>query len=340
MLQQLVKLRLNKTQEKTLTNWLLYSMRIYNWGIRKIEREAQYKNYFSKMEFQNILTGHSRRMEMPSCIIQGLLIDAHNAWGRCFKKIGGKPKFKGVRRPLRSMPHVAPIRDQNVQADRIKLSIIGWLRFHKQDLPKGKVKQVRIIQKASGWYLGLFIDADPVKIESKGTAKVGIHPGFAQSLTFSDGIKIQKKNHGKDLKKRLAQAQRGGNKKLVARLHERIANRRKDDNHKLSRNIVQSYNHIVMGVFDNQKLAKDYGKYVAEACCYQLKTMIAYKAKIAGVEYEEVQSFYHSETCHVCKKLTGPSGKKEIKIMKWTCSSCGTRHDRELNAVMNVLNKL
>ena len=340
MIQKIVKLRLNKTQTEILENWLTYSMRIYNWGIRKIETHAQMKEYFSKMEFQNILAGHSKRLEMPSCIIQGLLIDAHSAWSRCFKKIGGKPKFKGARRPLKSMPHVSPVSPKNVLSDRIKLSVIGWLRFHKQELPEGKVKQVRIIKKASGWHLGLFIDAEPVKVECLGTEKVGIHPGISQHLTLSDGIIIQKRKRGKDLEKRLAQAQRGGNKKLVARLHEKIANRRKHDNHVLSRHIVKGYNHIIFGVMDYKKIAKKFGKGVAESAIYQLRQMIKYKAENAGITYEEVESLYHTATCNVCKQQTGPTGMKELKIKAWRCSNCNTLHDREKNAAINVLNKL
>lgn len=340
MIQQQIKLRLTKKQTELLEQWLLYSMRIYNWGIRKIKRHAELKEYFSKMEFQNILAGHSQRMEMPSCIIQGLLLDAHKAWSRCFKKIGGEPKFKGARRPLKSMPYVVPISPKNILTDRIKLMKIGWLRFHKQKLPEGKIKQLRIIKKASGWYLGLFIDAEPVKLNSVGTEKVGIHPGIAQHLTLSDGTVIQKPRHGKDLAKRLAQAQRGGNKKLVARIHERIANKRKYDNHLLSKQIVKGYNHIVFGVMDNKKIAKEFGKGVAESAMYQLRQMIKYKSDVAGITYDEVQSLYHSVTCNVCKQQTGPTGKKQLHIKEWTCSNCKTKHNREINAALNVLNKL
>lgn len=339
MIQHLVKLRLTKKQEEILDDWLLYSMRIYNWGIRKIEYHAQLKEYFSKMEFQNILAGHSKRLGMPSCIIQGLLIDAHNSWSRCFKKIAKKPKFKGVRRPLNSMPHVSPISPKNFTEDRIKLSVIGWLRFHKKYLPEGRVKQVRIIKKASGWYLGLFIDAKSQAVRVVDDKHVGVDPGYKTHLALSDGTNILLEDtYYQKLTARIKQAQRGGNKKLVARLHEKRANHRKHQDHILSKKLVSENEHIAFPKDNIKKISTKFGKSASKASHCRLRSMIEYKAGATDRTYVEVDSAYTTVECSICHARELATGEENLSVRKWTCS-CGAVHDRDTNAAQVILQR-
>ena len=147
-----------------------------------------------------------------------------------------------MRNKLSSMPFPDPIKYPT--NNRIKLPKIGSLKYHKQEIPEGKIKCARIVKRASGWYLCLFIDAMPKTIQSKRNRVVGIDPGFRNNLTTTDDgldetIRKSKKKRFEDVKERLAQAQRGRKKKLISRLMERLKNRRKDDNHKISRKLVE-----------------------------------------------------------------------------------------------------
>ena len=98
-----IKLRLNKKQEATLNTWLWNLTGVWNWAIKKIEHNAQDKIYFSAFDFANLLADHGKKLEIPSHTIQGVLSQAHTAWSRCFKKIGGKPRLKGQRNKLNSI---------------------------------------------------------------------------------------------------------------------------------------------------------------------------------------------------------------------------------------------
>jgi len=62
------------------------------------------------MEFQNLLAGHGEKLEIPSHVIQGVLIQIHTAWTRCFKKLAKRPKLKGIRNKLNFIPFPDPIR--------------------------------------------------------------------------------------------------------------------------------------------------------------------------------------------------------------------------------------
>jgi hypothetical protein len=131
MIQYQVKLKLNKTQEKQLLGWLWNLTAVWNWGIRKIELNAKDKIYFSEKKFQNLLANHSKTLEIPSHTIQGVLLDVHDAWSRCFKGLANKPKLKGICRPLNSISFVDPIK---IVGNKVGVPGIGKLRFHKQFL--------------------------------------------------------------------------------------------------------------------------------------------------------------------------------------------------------------
>jgi transposase len=256
------------------------------------------------------------------------------SWDRCFKKSAGKPKLKGNRRKLSSIPFPDPICAP--KDNYIKLPGIGRVRFHKQTLPVGKIKCGRIVKRASGWYLCLFIDADRAPIERKVFGEIGIDPGYISLLTLSTGEKIP---HPKELENsaiRLGQAQRGGNTKLVARISEKIKNQRKDRNHKTSYRLVQENSLIAFSKDNHVKIAKKLGKSVASASHGELRKQLAYKSLAGGTRYIEVPSKNSTRTCSACGALTGPTGWDMMTVRHWTCD-CGITHDRDINAAMNTL---
>jgi transposase len=335
MIQTQLKLRLNVTQETLLNGWLFMLTGVWNWAIRKIENDANGEVYYSGQTFQNLLAGHGKKIGIPSHVLQGMLLMAHTAWSRCFKNLGGKPRLKGMRNKLNSIPFPDPLRA--IEGNRVKLPGIGSLRFHGQNIPAGKIKCGRIVKRASGWYLCLFIDAERAAIVSTGEGAIGIDPGFIDLLTLSDGEKVP---HPKELQQsleRLGQAQRGINRKLTARLHERIGNQRKDRNHKLSLRLVQENAVIVFSKDNTKGMARTFGKSVASSAHAQLCTMLEYKSPTGGTQYYEVDSRNSTRTCSACGCLSGPTGLAGLSVRTWECGECGTQHDRDINAAINTL---
>lgn len=334
MIVRQLKLKLNKTQENQLSNWLWNLTGIYNWAIKKIELNAKDKIYYSPKTFQNLLADHGKKLGIPSHTIQGILIQAHTAWQRCFKKLAKKPRLKGQRNKLNSIPFPDPIKPPS--GGKIGISGIGKLRFHKQDLPEGKIKCGRIIKRASGWYLCLWIDtvhSFPVKDTDK---TVGIDPGFSTLLTLSDGTKIENPRELRKGEERIAQAQRGKCFKLVARLQEKQASRRQDRNHKISRKLIEGYKTIFYSDDNFKSMSRKFGKSVLEASLGQLTGMTAYKGRIAGRSVIPVNSKFTTMTCSACGAKTGPHGWDGLAVRQWNCT-CGAQHDRDINAACNVL---
>jgi len=356
MIQAQLKLKLRLRQEEELYRWLYYLYRIWNWAIRKIELDGKDKVFYKKNDFQNLLANHSKQLDLPSHTIQGMLEMAWTSWSRCYKKIAKKPRLKGKRNKLASIPFPDPIKYPT--NNRIKLPKIGIIKYHKQEIPEGKIKCARIIKKSSGWYLCLFIDAWPKTIKAKKNRVVGIDPGFKSHLTTTDNdlneiLRKSKKKRFEEVRQRLAQAQRGNNRKLVSRLMERLKNRRKDDNHKLSRKLVEECQFIAFSQDTIQNIAKKpkpkrkingkweksirFGKSVSEAGHYQLRKMLSYKCTTSGRKYVEVPSKYSTMTCSNCLAKSGPTGKAGLSVRVWECKECGALHDRDKSAAIITL---
>lgn len=336
MIVRTLKLKLTKKQESTLNGWLWNLTGLYNFGIKKIEHDAQDKVYHSGFNFANLIANHSKRMDIPSHTMQGILNQTYMAWYRCFKKIGGKPKLKGQRNKLNSIPFPDPIRSP--KENRIGLPGLGKVRYYKQDLPQARIKCGRIIKKASGWYLCLWLDTDNVFPVKRTKKAVGIDPGFKTLLTLSDNTKFENPRELRKGAKRLAQAQRGKRKKLVARLQERQANRRNDRNHKISRKIVENYKTICYSDDNFKGMAKRFGKSIAEAGLGNLIQKLTYKSKTCGRQLIAVNSKNTTLRCSSCGALTGPRGISNLGVRQWECSACGRSWDRDFNSSLNILN--
>ena len=170
---------------------------------------------------------------------------------------------------------------------------------------------------------------------------------------LNEHFKKTHKKRGKEIEMRFAQAQRGRDKKLVSRLMERLKNRRKDDNHKISKKRVKECELIAISKDSLQKIAKKpkpqkkkngkfkrsirFGKSVQEANHHQLRQMLAYKCTTSGRRYIEVDSKYTTMTCSTCGARNGLTGKAGLSVSVWECMGCGILHDRDRNSAINIL---
>lgn len=333
-----LKLKPTARQERQLQRWLWHLTGVYNWAVRKIELDARDKRYHSLFDLMAMLTGHGRKIGIHVQVLQVAAAGAHLAWRDCFTGLRRKPRLKSRRNKLNWMV----FRDGKsirIKGRRIHglAQTLGSFSFHKQAIPEGKIKRLRIIRRASGWYGVLTIDAEPAPIAA-GAGEVGIDPGFKSLLTLSSGEKIDRPMEQARTAVRLAQAQRGGRRRLTARLYERTAFQRKDRNHKLSRRLVSENRLIVRSKDEHAKIARKFGKSVHSSAHHQLREFLRYKSRSGGTQFLEVSPRNSTRTCSACGSLTGPTGLTGLKVRHWVCSTCGVEHDRDGNAAANILN--
>ena len=121
-------------------------------------------------------------------------------------------------------------------------------------------------------------------------------------------------------------------KQKVALLHEKVANQRKDWLHKLSRQICNEYEIVVVEDINLQTMAKmNHGKVIGDQGFGMLRNMIAYKGRL-----EKVNPKNTSKMCHCCGYV---NPKIKVGVNYWKCLNCGENHDRDINAALNILHK-
>ena len=202
---------------------------------------------------------------------------------------------------------------------------------------EGEIKEGSFVQDARGrWYVCLQCEvADTI---GNGTKYVGIDLGLKDNITCSDGRQYSRENYFKRMESKLAMAQRANKKKLVKTIHAKIANARKDWNHKASTKILSDARLVCIGDVSSSKLKQTkLAKSVSDAAWSQLRSMFAYKSQRLGVDLRIINEAFSTQMCSSCKAITGPKGYAGLGVREWVCSSCGTMHQRDVNAAINIL---
>ena len=266
-----------------------------------------------------MLIDHGKKIGIPSHTVQGMFSQVHTAWSRCFKKTGDKLRLKGTRNKLNSTHFSDLIRAP--EGNYVKLPGIRKLKFHKQAIPVDKIKCGCIITKrTSDWYL-LFVSIDAERQAISRTGNIGIIDidlGFKDLLTASSEEKITYPQELRFCEKRLAQAQRGINRRLVEKLYEHLKSQRRGRNHKLSLRLVQHNSTIYFSKDNTKGIAQTFGKSVAKSMASskhsQLRSMFEYKNRTGDTQYAEVEPRNSTRTCSACGGLPGLTGLAGLSV--------------------------
>ncbi|WP_329142111.1 RNA-guided endonuclease InsQ/TnpB family protein [Streptomyces sp. NBC_00670] len=287
--------------------------------------------------------------EVSSVPLQQALRHLQVAFGNFFAKRAKYPRYKGRKKTRASAEYTRSAfawRDGELTLAKMTEPLnIRWSR----PLPEGaRPTTVTVSRDSAGrWFVSVLIEDTPTSAPATMDA-VGIDAGITSLVTLSTGEKIANPRHERRDRARLTRAQRELSRKAkgstnrekarrrVAKVHARIADRRRDFLHKLSTRLVRENQTVVIEDLTVRNLLKNgrLARAISDAAWTELRMMLEYKCAWYGRDLVVIDRWFPSS------KLCGNCGtvreKLPLNVREWTCE-CGTVHDRDVNAARNIL---
>jgi putative transposase len=284
-----------------------------------------------------------------SQVLQATTLNLTTAYKNFFEKRAGFPKFKSKHgKQSIQYPQNVKIVDGNVKLP----GNIGTVKAKIHRPIEGKIKTVTVSKIPSGKYFASILTEIEGEHPTIGKGKIyGVDLGIKHFAVVTDGEKVSKYDnpkhiakHERNLKqkqKKLARKVKGSNsrnkyRKVVAKVYERVSNSRQDFLHKLSYKLVSDSQAVIVenlhvkGMVRNHKLAKA----ISDCGWGTFINFLAYKLERKGGELVEIDRWFPSSK--LCSECFYQVSEMPLDMKEWTCPHCGTHHDRDGNAAINI----
>jgi len=343
-----------KAQRRRLEDTLELCRQLYNAGLE--QRKTAYKRCGISLSRQ---TQHAElpalKAESPewegvySQVLQEVLTRLDKAFDAFFRRIkaGEKPGYPRFKGKGRYDSFTYPQFGFALKDGRLHVSKIGAIKIRLHREIVGTIKTLTLRRTSTGkWFACFSVETEPNACEPLPT-RVGVDVGLSHFATLSTGTHIKNPRFFRTDERSLAKAQRrlsavpkgtperAKRRKVVARIHERIANRRREFAHQASRKLVCSFGLIVFEALLIRNMLKQHtlAKAIADAAWSQLVRYTTYKAEGAGGRVVLVDPHHTSQDCSSC----GHRVKKSLAERVHQCPQCGLVLDRDVNAALNIL---
>ena len=352
-----IKLRLYPTrvQQGLIDQFLGCCRLVYNKGLKKREKDYKKGKKTGYNQTSKMLTGLKKTKKYEflkacdSVALQASLRDLDKAYTNFFEKRAKYPKFKSKHNHRQSYRTLNIDNGVRIEGKYLKLPKLGLVKI-RQTVKNTNILYATVEKAPSGKYFAvLAVKFEPKPRSNKG-GKVGIDVGIKNYYTDSNGNTVENPKNLKNSLRRLARAQRSLARKhknshnfdkqrmKVAKIYEKVTNRRTDFLQKLSSMLISDNQVIciedlkIKNMVKNRRLARE----ISDAAWGEFRRMLEYKSSWYGNDLVVIPARYpSSQLCSACG-FKNPE-VKNLAIREWTCLQCNTTHDRDYNASINIL---
>ena len=366
-----IKIRLypNKEQELKLNKVLGCYRFVYNQmlALKQQEYNDNKKSLgltdLSKYFHGTLLKGeqYAWLKEQNTKVMKQAIRQMLSAYDKFFKQHNGFPKFKSKKdRQSALFPYEAISKHNTFETRHISLTTpLKNIKFRCSDLYLSRLqkynKNIRSATlsktKSGNFFLSILIEMEDTELKKfeRTNKQVGIDLGVKDFVITSDGEVFENKHFFKKEEKQIKKLQRQLSKKVkgsnnkkkaqirIAKLFERITNKKDAYIHYVANELLSCFDTIFMEDLNVQGMLRNHhlAKAIQEVGFYKFKETLLNKALVNDKQVVFIDRFYpSSKTCSVCGYK-----KRDLRLSdrEWTCPICGTKHDRDINAAMNIL---
>lgn len=305
---------------------------------------AQYKKEFEWLK------------EVDSLALANAQMNLQTAYNNFFRspKIGF-PKFKSKKNNRRSYTTNCINGNIRLENGYVVLPKIGKVKVNQHRIVPSayRLKSVTVSQTPSGkYYASILFEYENQVQQTEPHTFLGLDFSMKELYIDSSGNEPCYPRYYRQSEKKLAREQRKlakmqkGSKNrdkqriTVAKLHEKIANQRKDFLHKQSRQIVNAYDCVCIEDLDMKAMSQalNFGKSVGDNGWGMFTLFLKYKLEDMGKQLVKIDKFFaSSQICSICGYKN--SETKNLAIREWDCPHCGMHHNRDVNAAINIRNE-
>ena len=362
-----LKMRIYPNEEQVLKiNKTIGTCRyVYNHMLARNKKVYERRNeHLSYYDMQNLLPHMKEYLpwmkESDSQALKYACRQVNKAFDGFFKKRTNFPKFHSKRTSRQSYTTTNKVTiDYNPDERKVRLPFLGWMRCSDNRILKDcTFKQATVSKKNGKYYVSItyIVEKDVISVPVSENQALGLDYKSDGLYVDSDGNMAGMPKWFRDSQAKLKKEQRKLRNKVgsqkgetksygylkqlqkIRNLHEHIANQRLDYLHKESTRLADQYDAILIEDLDMKAIANKgfgNGKATLDNGWGMFTTMLDYKMAERGKRLQKIDRWYpSSQTCSVCGCVN--SETKNLSIRKWTCPHCGTEHDRDTNAAINI----
>lgn len=329
---------------------------VYNWALdQKIKTYEQTGKSISRFDLNKLIpvlkTSNEWLGEVNSQSLQGMTKHVESAFTRFFREKNGFPKFKSKKNSIQSFP-VPQHYSVDFENNTVKLPKIEEIKAALHRKFEGELKTATVSRTCKGnYYISVLVEDGkefPIKEVFTESTTIGVDIGIKDFAVLSNGIKVENPKYLKNslkrlkvLQKRVSRKQKGSKnrakaKQRLAVFHDKITNQRNDFQNKLSFKLICENQAVALETLNVKGMVKNHhlAQAISDSAWSSFVTKLEYKAEWFGKTILRVGQFEpSSKLCSVCGYH---NNELQLKDREWQCPDCKTKHDRDINAAINI----